>query len=540
MKLPPAPANLAWAASCWPAYRRFREALDRPAEVQLEFLRRLLARHCRCAYGREHGFDGIQSYDKFARRVPLADYEDLEPWIGRIRQGEHAVLSSDPVRRLVPTSGTVGGRKLIPFTAGLEADFNAALGPWMAGLFRSRPDLAFGRAYWSITPAIADEAGEPSLVPVGFEDDSRYLGGLRHRLVKSVLAAPSELRLVRDMETFRYLTLRCLLACRDLRLISVWHPSFLSLMLDGLPAVWEELLRDIHDGRCPRAGGLPAAVRRSLEVRAWPARVRELRNADPHRPETLWPRLILISCWGDAHAELAARELQGRFPGTVIQSKGLLATEAVVTIPFAGHYPPALHSHFFEFLDDRGAVHLVHELNEDEEYDVVVTTSGGLWRYRLHDRVRVTGRAQGTPSLRFLGRSGNVSDRFGEKLSEIFVARVFGEIIAALPAPPRFAMLAPDKDAAGWRYALYLEGETPPGLAQKLDAALRGNPHYAWCRDLGQLLRVRVVRVEAGAYEAYVTREMQSGRRLGEIKPAALSTRSDWADYFRCSPAKVA
>ena len=31
----------------------------------------------------------------------------------------------------------------------------------------------------------------------------------------------------------------------------------------------------------------------------------------------------------------------------------------------------------------------VEALREGEEYEVVVTTAGGLWRYRLGDRVRV-------------------------------------------------------------------------------------------------------------------------------------------------------
>ena len=59
----------------------------------------------------------------------------------------------------------------------------------------------------------------------------------------------------------------------------------------------------------------------------------------------------------------------------------------------------------------------LEKLRKGNEYEVVVTTSGGLWRYRLGDRVLVDGFVQKTPSLRFLGRPGNVSDLFGEKAS---------------------------------------------------------------------------------------------------------------------------
>ena len=537
MKFPPAIANLAWAAASWPAHGRFLRALQQPAETQLALLQRLVGRHADCRYGREHAFSTVRSYEEFARCAPLVDYENLEPYIECIRRGEGKVLTADPVQRLVPTSGSGGARKLIPFTAGLQRHFDRALGPWISDLFLQQPRLTCGPAYWSITPAVPQPAEEQSAVSIGFDDDSRYLGGVRQRLVESILAAPPALRLVSDIETFRYLTLLCLLRRRDLALISVWHPSFLTLLLETLPRNWDEWLDDIRAGRCKRCNDLPAPIQQALRFGPLPGRAKELRRADPHRPESLWPALQLISCWRDGHAEFAADELQRRFPNTVIQPKGLLATEAFVTIPFAGRHPVAVRSHFLEFIDETGARRLVHQLREGECYDVVVTTSGGLWRYRLRDLVKVTGYVERTPSLRFLGKSNNVSDRFGEKLSETFVAESIREITAALPNPPCFAMLAPGEDELGWRYTLYLEGATACDLAGPLDKALRRNPHYAWCRDLGQLLAPRLVLLAAGeGYKSYVARELKHGRRLGEIKASALSTRTGWSDWFRRAP----
>ena len=130
----------------------------------------------------------------------------------------------------------------------------------------------------------------------------------------------------------------------------------------------------------------------------------------------------------------------------------------------------------------------VEALREGDEYEVVVTTAGGLWRYRLGDRVCVTDWAEKTPSLRFLGRSGNVSDRFGEKLSEPFVAEALDKVFGC--ETPRFAMLAPDEDHAGCRYTLYVEGMARAHWAESLDHELRRNPHYAYCRDIGQLIPV--------------------------------------------------
>jgi hypothetical protein len=532
MSLTPLLANLTWAASSTADCLRFHHALEHPAETQSAILRQLLSRHADTAYGRAHRFSDIRGYAEFHRRVPLVDYEDLEPWIERIRAGEPAVLTSDPVRRLLPTGGSSGARKLIPFTAGLQQEFNRAIGPWMLDLFRQYPSLLTGPAYWSITPAIPDEPVEHPTVPIGFDNDSRYLGGLRHRLVDSILAVPSALRLVKDTDMFRYLTLLCLIRSRDLRLISVWHPSFLTLLLDALPEKWEHLLNDLKTDGCSRAASLPDSVLASLKLRALPDRANDLRTANPHQPETIWPELQLISCWGDGGAGPTCDELRERFPRATIQPKGLLATEAFMTLPFASQHPLAVRSHFFEFLDDRGQTHLTEDLIQGETYEVVVTTGGGLWRYRMRDRVEVSGFVKRTPSLRFIGRAGNVCDCCGEKLSEAFVTRVLSRLIAALPVRPRFVLLAPDRGDAGGFYTLHVEGTVPMNFARLLDEALRQNPQYAWCRDLGQLREPRLFKIHEGGHESFITREMSHGRRMGDVKPTFLSHRDGWRHYF--------
>ncbi|MDO8543308.1 MAG: GH3 auxin-responsive promoter family protein [Opitutaceae bacterium] len=172
------------------------------------------------------------------------------------------------------------------------------------------------------------------------------------------------------------------------------------------------------------------------------------------------------------------------------------------------------------------------DLRAGETYEVIVTTAGGLWRYRLGDRVAVDGFVERTPSLRFLGRAGAVVDICGEKLSEAFVGSVIRCVTAASAPPVRFAMLAQEEDAGGRHYTLYLEGGCTPGLATRLDAGLCANPHYAWCRELGQLRIPEVFSIGSDAYARYAAAEVARGRRLGEIKPIALSPRSDWSRHF--------
>ena len=71
-------------------------------------------------------------------------------------------------------------------------------------------------------------------IPIGFEDDTFYLGGWR-RLAQAVMAVPSHVRFLSDMEAFRYATLLFLIRVRSLKLVSVWNPTFLSLLVERLP-----------------------------------------------------------------------------------------------------------------------------------------------------------------------------------------------------------------------------------------------------------------------------------------------------------------
>jgi hypothetical protein len=528
-------ANALWVGLSTLQARRFRRALDDPEAVQASILRQYLRVNGSTAFGRKHRFAQIDSVDRYRRQVPLSTYDELHPWIEHVQEGESAVLTREPVHRLVPTSGSTAARKLIPYTRSFQTELNNAIGPWIVDLLRRIPDAGSGPAYWSISPMLPEPAGHTTAVPVGFDDDGAYLGGLRKRLIDSLLPVPSSVRFIQDIDALRYTQLRFLLGARELRLISVWHPSFLTLLLEPLPAFWDRLVDDLAEGRLRPPAPIDEHLRQALErgLRPDPARARELRSSDPTAWSGLWPHLALISCWGDGPAASACSALRERFPGVEIQPKGLLATEAVVTLPYAGGLPVALRSHFYEFLDDARS-HLTHELRRGAEYSVVVTTGGGLYRYRLNDRVRVDGFLGRSPTLRFVGREDGVSDRFGEKLSEAYVSDVLHRLLQPFDLGVSFAMLAPNESDEGVGYTLYLEArrEPPPGLGRRCDQLLSNNPHYEYCRRIGQLGPARVFRVAGRAHETYLEWARRRGRRLGDIKPVALSTEPGWSRMF--------
>jgi hypothetical protein len=96
--------------------RPLRQMLADPLASQDEVLRMLLREAAHTRFGKDHGFSKISSYDEFRRAVPLCTYEDLVPYIQRIKEGEQDVLWKGRPVFWGKTSGTTSRTKYIPVT----------------------------------------------------------------------------------------------------------------------------------------------------------------------------------------------------------------------------------------------------------------------------------------------------------------------------------------------------------------------------------------------------------------------------------------
>jgi hypothetical protein len=535
-------AHTAWLASCCAPYHSLRRAQKNPAAAQAALLGRLLRANASSAYGRKFGFSRLHTAREFQSAVPIVGYDDLRPWIESIKAGEEAVLTKEPVLMLEKTSGSSTAAKYIPYTSSLRREFQRAVGAWIFDLYAHNPTLVYGTAYWAITPLARKSEVTAGGLRVGFENDTEYLGTAERFLLRKILAVPEEVVHIHELDTALYVTLRFLLQSPSLSFISVWAPSFLTILLGHLQNNAEQLLTDLHDGALRPPGPLPDAIAPVLHsgLRADPARARRLEHAWREsgllRTQDLWPNLRVISCWTDASSRAFVPALRELFPGVLIQGKGLLATEGVVSLPLVEHGAcvAAATSHYYEFMEQSGAApRLLHELEANREYSVLLTTGGGLYRYRLGDRVRVLGFARNTPLLEFLGKEDGVSDLCGEKLSPTFVGSVLAELSGEHAYSSDFAMLAPSRQES-LRYVLFLDGAASQrDLAVRLDKKLTQNPHYAYCRRLGQLASPRIFQITSGAGECYLRRCVATGQRAGAVKAVALHRLTGWEDCFR-------
>src|SRR5947209_19685598 len=145
------------------------------------------------------------------------------------------------------------------------------------------------------------------------------------------MAVPSQLAQIGDMDTFRYITLRLLLQETLLAWVSVWNPSFLTLLLDPLPQWFSQLIEDIRHGTLSVASKIELPLRNVLLplCKKNPARAQELAFlyatwqgkpfTEPNASgrtlyEAIWPHMQFISCWAHGNAALALPHLKTYFP----------------------------------------------------------------------------------------------------------------------------------------------------------------------------------------------------------------------------------
>ena len=85
-------------------------------KLQTETFEQLIERAKQTAFGVDHGFNSVRSYEDFKKHVPLRDYEALRPYIARVTGGEENVLWPGKPEYLTKTSGTTSGVKYIPIS----------------------------------------------------------------------------------------------------------------------------------------------------------------------------------------------------------------------------------------------------------------------------------------------------------------------------------------------------------------------------------------------------------------------------------------
>lgn len=90
---------------------------NHPVAAQREVLQDLVTAAQYTGFGRKYGFSKLFSLREFKKKVPIHEYNDLKPYIERMMNGEENILWNTPVTWFAKSSGTTSDKsKFIPIS----------------------------------------------------------------------------------------------------------------------------------------------------------------------------------------------------------------------------------------------------------------------------------------------------------------------------------------------------------------------------------------------------------------------------------------
>lgn len=97
-------------------YNKIQKEKDTALENQESILTQLIKVGKNTAFGKDHHLSSVNNYSEFSKAIPIRDYEQLKPYIEKIKDGKHNILWKGKPLYFAKTSGTTSGIKYIPIT----------------------------------------------------------------------------------------------------------------------------------------------------------------------------------------------------------------------------------------------------------------------------------------------------------------------------------------------------------------------------------------------------------------------------------------
>ncbi|WP_164101784.1 GH3 auxin-responsive promoter family protein [Candidatus Laterigemmans baculatus] len=527
--------------------RRFLASAKRAAELQREVLFSKLRREMDSDFGRDHRFDQIRTIADFRRHVPLTDYEYFRPYVERVKQGDvRAMFGPDTkVLMFAMTSGTTSESKYIPITNHFFQEYRRGWNVWGMRTYHQHPELLRTK-----TLQFSSD-WQQTRTEGGF-----YCGNIsglaaetRPAVSDLIFCLPTALNKIPDAESKQYTALRLAMPVENVGILITANP----LTLIGLARLGDErrdtLIRDIHDGTLDRNVQLPEEVRKRLQRqfdRAHPKRARALEKIVEQTghlwPRDYWKQLAVLAVWTGGSVAAYLPQVQDYFGDVTFRDHGLSASEGRMTIPLEANSPAGVldvGSQYFEFIPEaehesaNPTILEAHELERDQNYYLVMSTSSALWRHDIHDVVRCVGFEGQAPILEFLNKGAHYSSMTGEKLSEHQVVTAVRDSLKELGQRIEHFTLAPVFGDPP-HYELLIESTMDTASEQRLAAAVdrrlaEVNCEYENRVATRRLDPVVVRRLPAGTWRAFHRRALtRRGASVEQFKHPCLTNDQDF------------
>ncbi len=483
-----------------------------PQQTQNDLLKDILERNKDTTFGKEHGFNKITSYTEFCKAVPVQFYEDLRPYIERQEEEKQPHLNVKQPIMYAQTSGTLGKPKHIPILKSSISQYRKSQQCFAYALYASIHGIYSGKVLAIVSPAI--EGYLDTGTPYGSMSGLIYKSVPRFILSKYVV--PPEVLEIKDYELKYYLITTYALAESNITLIATANPSTLLKIITIIENQIDTLIGDIEIGN---QHGLKTNPSRAKDLKRLQAKKGTLTFAD------VWPNLKAITTWTGGSCSILIPSLKKQLTSsTHIVEMGYLSSEfrGSITIGILNNKAvPTLHENFFEFVEkedweNENPVFLtLEQLEEGNQYYVVVTTQNGLYRYFINDIIEVTGAYNNTPTIQFVQKGKGVTNITGEKLYESQLIQAMDKIKQENGFEASFFVMLANPD--NLQYTLYIEHEPVEALAIE-EHLLQLNIEYESKRQSGRLKPLSIQFLKDGTSEAYKKHCITNGQREGQFK----------------------
>ena len=497
-------------------------------------LLKILKDNAETEFGRKHGFGRITGVSEYRKAVPLLNYEDFEQEILRMANGEKNVLTSYPICQFIHTSGTSGQKKLIP----LSEESLRRYGNIKDRINRQTMDLRpEGKRLQLVTyrtdprkppekETLFSIANERNLYRNGWLNTEEYVGGY------GLYFQPG-------MSSFYYP--KWWAGILEPHVQTLESPFLYDhlLFFRYLEDHWEQILDDMRSRRISAPEGIPEEVQEMLlALPADPGRIdaveRECRKGFRGIAKRIWPELRIVCGIRGSEYSAEDKALNYYVEDVPRHYFCFVSSECFIGIPLRmdeAQYVIMPQSAFFEFLpyggDEEGTETLLpSEAEVGKDYEIILTTFSGLYRYHSYDVVRVEDFYGQSPVVSFRLRKNLALNLCGEKYD--FSALQHAGSLLCRELGLRECSFALDVSTIPGRYLCFAEAEEAPAGPEREKAAsalerilTELNGEYADLRLLHCIGEPEVLFVKRGAH---LEVKRRSGASAEQNKPLQVLT----------------
>lgn len=501
---------------------RFLRLIKNPLSVQEEVLKQILHENRNTYYGKKYKFASIKDIKSFQKKVPIITYADILPLVERLKNGEQRLLTKKDVTYFATTSGSTSTPKLIPITKDRVKNFRKEFALWSLYVLKQHRDILPGKTLYFAGPY--DEGKTDAGIMYG--SISGYLAWNTPWVVKNKLVVPAHIYNIFDFEkkTFE-IALHAL--CSNITQIGFAAPIEAILFFDYLQEKRQLLIAELFN-------------------RGYKRRAKKLQKLPNFKPITIWPKIGLINCI-KSEAQIPYLEVLKEKIGKQnipIRDPGIYASEGRISIGLlpgvqAVGYPLG-NVNFFEFLEVRkdgpAKPVTIDKVRRKKQYQVIMTTPEGLYRYDMGDVIEVVRFEKKLPVIKFVNRN-NFLNIVGElspeselvsaftecakKLKIRFTSFTFTPYLKELDKKPRYELLIEPKEG--------LQEQKAKELIKLLDQTLqeRINDYRQMRNEFGRMGSIVLSVLKKGSYDSY-----NKKRFGGQPKPIHVHKSSTFREEF--------